>query len=206
MFKPFLLAASLLISSHASAATTTYSIDTKQSALTWEGQKVGGTHTGTLAIKKGSLKFNKNILSGGDFFIDMSSIKNTDVSDEKYNAKLVGHLKSDDFFSVDKHPVTHFIITKVAKNNAANDEYTITGKLTIKGITQTISFPAEVNLEENRASATAEIKIDRTKFNIRFRSASFFEGLGDKVIKDIFSVSAQLVATADPTPKSKAKK
>ena len=110
---------------------------------------------------------------------------------------MVNHLKSDDFFSVEKNPVATFTITKIAPYSAKKDEaatHYVTGNLTIKGITHEISFPAEITFSDDLMTAKAAFAIDRTKWNVRFRSGSFFENLGDKMIYDDIKFDLTLVA------------
>ena len=166
-------------------------IDTKSSTLHWVGEKLGGSHNGSIDIKSGSLELNGNTISGGSFEIDMTSITCADISNEEYNAKLVGHLKSNDFFAVSKHKTANFVITKAEANG---HNYTITGNLTIKGIVQEVSFPAHVHASDDKIEATAEFKIDRTKWDIKFKSASFFDNLGDNFIYDDIQLKVKLVA------------
>ncbi len=173
--------------------------DTRQSSLVWTGRKIGGDHTGNISLASGSLQVEKNKLIGGSFEIDMNSITNTDITNAEYNGKLVGHLKSDDFFGVEKHPKAVFKITKatpVAKAKAGENNYQITGDLTIKGKTETIHFPAVVKLNGNAAEAVAKIVVDRSKFDVRYGSPSFFADLGDKAIDNEFIIDLKLVTAA----------
>ncbi|WP_224994737.1 YceI family protein [Cesiribacter sp. SM1] len=185
-----------------SGAAKTFTVDTQKSSLVWTGKKIGGEHTGNISLTSGSLQVAKNKLVGGAFEIDMNSITNTDLTDAGYNAKLVGHLKSDDFFGVEKHPKATFKITKAtpisgAKAGASN--YQITGNLTIKGKTETISFPATVKFNGDAAEAVAKITVDRSKFDVRYGSPSFFADLGDKALDNEFIIDLKLVTTAAST-------
>jgi polyisoprenoid-binding protein YceI len=191
--KLFITIAALLSITPALAATV--KIDSKESLVNWEGRKLAGVHHGTLVLKDGAFIFKNKKLTGGEFSVDMTSLKDEDITDPEYNAKLVGHLKSDDFFSIEKHPTSTFKITDV-KPGSAPDEYNITGDLSIKGISQRVTFPATITEEKGKTKASATLEVDRTKFNIKYRSASFFEGLGDKVIKDNFALKISLVAPA----------
>ncbi len=178
-------------------SNVTYQIQAEKSSFTWKASKVTGDHTGTVDIASGFVNYNKGMLLGGMFEIDMRTIANTDLEDDKWNKKLVGHLKSDDFFSVEKHPKATLKIKvwapiKDAKEGASN--YYIKGDLTIKGITEEITFPAHVNLDENSMTAKAAFDIDRTKFDIRYRSGKFFPDIGDKMIEDMFRVNISMVA------------
>lgn len=170
-------------------AIESFSVDTNESVISWKGYKVTGEHSGTINIKNGDLKFEEGALVGGGFDIDMTSLKVTDIQGE-YAQKLEGHLKSGDFFGVDKFPSAKFVITKISAKGTPGD-YKVTGDLTIKETTKEIRFYAHVN--EDRKSATAEITIDRTDFDVRYGSGSFFDSLGDKTIYDDFDLNVKLV-------------
>lgn len=176
----------------AEAKASHYAIDTAKSSLKWEGRKIGGAHHGEVKIKGGNLEARNNTLIGGTIEIDMTSLKDLDLTDPIYNQKLVTHLKSDDFFSVEKHPVSTFKITKVEPKGS---ESQITGDLTIKGITQPATFSAAVKFNKTTISSQGEMTVDRTKYDIRYRSAKFFSDLGDKVIKDEFKLIFDLTAS-----------
>lgn len=151
------------------------------SKIVWKGYKVTGSHEGTIALKSGNLSFDGDRLTGGEFVIDMSSITCTDLSGE-YQGKLEGHLKSDDFFGVEAHPTAQLNITDV--KSTSKNAYQIQADLTIKGLTKSIVFPASIYGEK----ATANLKIDRTQFNVKYGSGSFFEGLKDNLIYDEFDL------------------
>ncbi len=165
-----------------------YNVDVTKSTITWIGKKVTGSHNGTIALKSGTLNVSGKNLTGGGFVIDMNSIKDADGS-----ANLEGHLKADDFFGVAKFPTSELTITKVTGSGA---KVTVNGNLTIKGITKPISFPATLALNaDGTLTATAEkIVVDRTKYDIKYGSKSFFASIGDKAINDEFELSVKLVA------------
>ena len=163
-----------------------YKIDTGKSKLTWIGKKVTGQHSGGINLAEGNLNVTSKKVTGGSFVIDMTSINDIDK-----NERLVGHLKSDDFFSTEKNPKATFVITTITGNK---DQYTIKGNLTIKGITNEVEFPATIQTMGNELTAKAKIIVDRTKFDIKFRSGNFFENLGDKAIEDNFELNVELVA------------
>ncbi|MBC7746306.1 MAG: YceI family protein [Flavobacterium sp.] len=170
-----------------------YKIDIEKSSIEWLAKKVTGQHVGTIKLSSGQLEANGNALKNGSFLIDMNTIVCTDLQGE-YNGKLIGHLRSEDFFSVEKNPVSKFDITKVTAAGA--DRVNITGNLTIKGITQPITFPASVKKQDNAIVAVAKnVKVDRTKYDIRYGSKSFFASIGDKAIDNEFELSINLVAT-----------
>lgn len=164
----------------------TIKVNAEKSVVTWKGYKVTGEHAGTIAIKNGELSFDNGKLTGGSFDIDMNTIKCTDLQGE-WGGKLEGHLKSPDFFGVETYPTTSFVITKVGSRGKEN-EYKITGNLTIKDVTKEVRFNATVS----KTAATADIQIDRTDFNVQYGSGSFFDNLGDKTIYDEFDLTVNL--------------
>lgn len=170
-----------------------YKVDAAHSKLTWLAKKVTGEHSGTIAVSSGLLNVENNVLRSGSFELDTKSIVVTDVTDKESNAKLLGHLKSDDFFAVEKFDKARFVITSAVSKGAGL--YDVKGNLTIKGITNEVSFPASVKIDQSKLTATAKILVDRTKYGIKFRSKIFFENLGDKTISDEFELNIQLAAT-----------
>ena len=181
----------------AAYAADTYKVNAQQSKVEWSGKKVAYGHNGTVDLAEGELQIDKNKLTGGKFTIDMTSIKNVDLTDAEKNANLVGHLKSDDFFSVEKYPTATLNITSVKaikKPEAGKPNYEVTGDLTIKGKTNPVTFPALVTVEKDKATASAKIVVDRSKYDVRYGSDSFFDNLGDKVIMDEFELNVNLVA------------
>ncbi|UYZ65036.1 YceI family protein [Hymenobacter weizhouensis] len=210
LFFPALLAASLLAApafaqqpgvkkttpGTDNAASTAYKVQPQLSTLGWTGKKVTGQHDGTVQFKDGEVQVRGNQIVGGTFTVDMTSLKVTDIKDQDANGKLVGHLRSDDFFSIEKNPTATFKITSLAplKGDANGNNATVTGDLTIKGITQKVSFPAKVGVKNGRAAASGTATIDRTKFDIKYGSKSFFESIGDKAIMDDFTLSFNVIA------------
>lgn len=181
----------------APAKARAYKVDVAKSDLKWHAKKVTGEHMGNLALQSGQMLVNGNKIVGGTFVIDMNSITCSDIKDAEYNGKLVGHLKSDDFFSVEKNPTATFKINSVkpvANAAAGKPNATVTGDLTIKGITNQVSFPATVSVKDGVASAKADVTIDRSKFDVRYGSKSFFDNLGDKAIYDDFVVTLDVTA------------
>lgn len=165
-------------------------ISKQESSINWTGKKLTGEHTGSLSFVKGEIVLNKKKLIGGAFEMDMNSITCTDVQDKKSNARLIDHLKSDDFFAVRTNPVSRLEITKVQQ--VQGNEYRIIGNLTIKDITHPITFPATVIIEGQLITAKAQLTFDRSKYNIKFGSSSFFENLGDEMIYDDIELAVHL--------------
>lgn len=163
-----------------SMTAQTKNINIGTSSILWVGKKITGSHDGTVNFKSGSLVINDGKLKGGKFVVDMNSIMVTDLEPGKGKEKLEGHLKSDDFFGTDVYP-TSTIEFKTIKTTAAN-KYSVTADLTIKGVTEPITF----DVTFDGISGNAKLNIDRTKFGIRYGSGSFFENLGDKAINNEF--------------------
>lgn len=166
----------------------TYKVDASKSSITWVGKKLTGSHNGTIDLQSGSLSFNGKKLAGGNFVIDMTTIKDADKS-----ANLEKHLKADDFFGTDKFATSTFTIKKVTGNgNTVN----VTGDLTIKGITTSITFPATLawNSDGSVTASADKVSVDRTKFGIKYKSKSIFPDVGDKMINDEFELAIKLVA------------
>lgn len=168
-----------------SAQDTTSKVDTKSSFINWKGKKVVGSHEGTIKLSGGELSFTAGKLTGGSFTIDMGSMENTDMQGGGAE-KLMGHLKSDDFFGTASHPTSTLKITKVT---AKDGGYDVSGDLTIKGITKPISFSATAG----QYLANADITVDRTLYDIKYGSGSFFSDLGDKAIDNNFTLKVNLV-------------
>ena len=169
-----------------SSAAVVYTADPAASRVGWKGSKLYelDEHTGTIDLKSGQLGFTDGKPVAGTFVIDMNSIKNSDITNAEYNAKLVGHLKNDDFFSVDTYPTAEFAIVSV-KPGQGEGQYLVTGNLTIKGKTREVTAPATIAADDNGAKASAEFEFDRTQFDVRYGSESVFTDLAqDKVIDD----------------------
>lgn len=187
MKKTLVLIAWLCSVSFLSAQTAIdYQVDVNRSKLDWDAKKVVGGHVGVINLKDGAVKVDGGKLTGGSFVIDMTSLVCTDTE------RVTAHLKNEDFFDVEKFPYATFVITNV--NNANASAPIITGKLTIKGITKDISFPATVSASGDTFSAQATTKVNRLDYDIRFRSSSFFADLGNRAIEDEFTLNINLVA------------
>jgi polyisoprenoid-binding protein YceI len=168
------------------AAQEKFSADTALTKLAWLGEKVTGQHTGSIKLKSGWLEWNGNSITGGEILVDMASLK-----DSENNTRLEGHLKSDDFFGVAAFPVSKLVIT----GSTPFDKGTgvVNGILTIKGISNPIVFKAAYQKKDEGLWFFANIAVDRTKYNIRYGSGTFFENLGDKTIFDEFKVKVNLL-------------
>lgn len=169
-------------------------VNNKISSIEWIGKKVTGQHEGTIMVKEGTVNVEGGVLKDGMLVIDMTSILVTDIEDAETNAKLKGHLYSEDFFGVENHPTATLKINNTKQVEGEN--YLIMADLTIKGHTEKVEIPAIIKMEENKLVAIGEVEIDRTKFGIKYGSGSFFDDLGDKAIYDNFVVKFKVGATS----------
>jgi polyisoprenoid-binding protein YceI len=168
-------------------------VNKAESQVRWEASKVTGTHWGYVPIKNAELDVKGGKIAGGSFDMDMANLTVEDLTDPKSKGNLTNHLKSDDFFSVEKFNTSTFKITSAKTTNGT--DYTIAGTLTIKGISQPVSFPAKASVAGGKMTATGQITFDRTKFEIKYRSGSYFEDLADKMIYDEVKLDVKLVAS-----------
>jgi hypothetical protein len=158
-----------------------------QSNIDWVGRKVTGAHNGTIAIKKGELILNDGKLTGGKIIVDTTSVEILDITDPATNAQFAGHLASDDFFSSEKYPEAVLEIASVSGNR-------VNGVLTIKGITHPVGFDVVVKTNNDLLTATGKLVIDRTRYEMKFRSGNFFQNLGDTLIYDHFELDVTVTA------------
>lgn len=177
-----------------------YSLVAEESQINWRGTKPTGEHHGYINFSDGILMLDENKITGGRFVIDMNSIVDEDLEDEEMNAKLTGHLKSEDFFHVEEYPEGVFELTSVKKSSIntsesddSNMEYEITGNLTLRGVTKSITFPANIEISENNITAQSnEFSLDRTLWNVNFQSKKVFAELKDKFIHDDMHIKLNL--------------
>ena len=160
-----------------------------ESNLTWKGQKaIGDSHTGNIEIKSGNIIIDKKGKVIGNIIIDMTTIKNTDQEGE-WKSKLEGHLKSDEFFSIDKFQISKLDFQSVKRNG---DLLEFDGNLTIKNISHPISFTANISESEEKIVAQSSLVFDRSKYNVKYGSGTFFEDLGDYLILDDINIDVTL--------------
>lgn len=174
----------LATASSAFTNPTTEKMEVKSSTVNWTGKKITGKHNGTIQLKEGHLLMDGEELIGGQFVMDMTTIEVTDLTGEM-KGKLEGHLNSDDFFGSNNFPTSTLVIKEASKKGNA---YEVTGEITIKGVTEPITF----TMTKEGTTANAKLKIDRTKFGIRYGSGSFFDNLGDNTIYDNFELDVTL--------------
>lgn len=172
-------------------------VSTADSKVNWLGKKVTGQHNGTINVLKGDVMVDNGKITGGKVEIDMKTIKCLDLTDAETNAKLVGHLSSADFFEVEKYPTSKLEIIKVEELKDAtkpNVNSTVTANLTMKDVTKSITFPAEIKIDNGVLTAKADFDVDRTDWNIKYGSGKFFDNLGDKMINDKFNLNISILA------------
>lgn len=168
-------------------------ISKTESTVGWKAAKVTGEHWGKVSISSANLDYQNGRITSGSFEIDMTSITVEDIQDANSNARLTNHLKSDDFFSVEKFNKSSMTITEAKTSNGK--DYEIKGNLIIKGISNPVTFPAQVREEGNKVIATGKITFDRTKYEIKYRSGNYFENLADRLIYDEVTLDVKLVGT-----------
>ena len=169
--------------------TQKFKIVSAQSNIDWVGRKVTGAHNGTIAVKEGEIMLKDGKLADGRFVIDTTSIKILDVTDPATNAQFFGHLASDDFFSTEKFPEATLVIFSVSGNH-------VEGNLTIKGITHPVGFDVVITVNGDQLTAAGKLVIDRTKYEMKFRSGNFFKDLGDTLIYNDFELTVVVTAKA----------
>lgn len=160
-------------------------VKTDASTVTWKAYKVTGSHYGSIDLKEGALMFDEGKLTGGEFVVDMSTISTEDLEGES-KGKLDGHLHSADFFNTGDYGTSKLVFTDIS--STGKNSYKVTGDLTIKGITKAVTFDVSVY----GSKATATLKVDRTNYDIKYGSGSFFDNLGDKAIYDEFDLVVDL--------------
>ena len=169
-------------------------IDMDKSSIKWKGTKsTGSYHDGLINVKTSKLDFDKNNqLIGGEIIIDMNSITCTDIQNKKSNQSLVKHLKDDDFFGTEIFPISRLVITNVEKMDEQN--FKLIADLTIKENTHPIEFIANIIYNDNTGLASGKIEIDRSKYNVKYRSKSWYPDIGDRFINDNFELFFNLLA------------
>lgn len=194
--KTTFLAALLILG--ASASADTFKIDSGASSIKWKaGKKIGSFHNGDVKVKSGSVETDaKGNVKAANVVADMKTISNEDLKGTPdYQKKLVGHLSSDDFFKVEKHPEATFALTSIEPKAGSKDEYTVKGNLSLIGKTEPVEFPAKISKSGNSITGTGTVVIERLKWGLEYGSGSIFKKLtADKIINDSFELTLNLVA------------
>ncbi|GAO29746.1 YceI family protein [Geofilum rubicundum] len=173
------------------ASAQQLSLDVAKSSIEWTGKKIGGQHNGDIKFISGHLNSEGRAYTSGEFIVDMTSIVVEDIEDPETNAKLEGHLKSDDFFGVATYPTAKLVIDKgvLVKDNT----YEFTGKLTIKKNTEPVTIKATMDTKDGHRVFTGQLVVDRSKYDVRYGSKSFFDNLGDNMIYDDFTLDFKVI-------------
>ena len=173
----------------------TYQVDVKQSSLEWFAQKVTGKHNGIINISGGSISNNHGNFTGV-IEIDMTTIEDKDMEPGKGKEKLEGHLKSADFFDATSYPKSKFVITSIVPLAKPTEQatHTVKGLLTIKDKTNELTFDALLKVSDTQAVCTGSAVVDRSKYDVKYGSKSFFPDIGDKMIYDEFTLKFNVVA------------
>ncbi len=196
LFTALLLACPLFGTNDGDTEPNRMSVSPTSSSVTWEGKKVTGSHSGDIQVQSGFITAEKGLITGATVIIDMKTINTLDLEGGGKES-LDGHLKSDDFFGVAQFPTAQFELTSINPVRSTDGmNFAANGTVTIKGRTEEVSFPVKVEMGNDAASISGEITLDRSKFDVRFRSKSFFDvaELGDKLIYDEFTIGFELKA------------
>ena len=179
-------------------ANDTLFVNLENSKINWTGRKVTGEHTGTLNLADGWIIMQQDSLMGGKLIFDMTSINNTDLESPEWKEKLEKHLMAEDFFFVDSFPHANLEIKnhRQTVDESSEENNQIIANLTIRGITHEIIFPLEISQSKSIYYAEGTIDINRTLFNINYKSGTLFENLGDRMIYDNFTIQFSLQTKA----------
>ncbi|OGU61631.1 MAG: hypothetical protein A2X64_04905 [Ignavibacteria bacterium GWF2_33_9] len=181
-FSILLLLIFAFLTANTFAQEVTYKLNLKKSLINWSGRQIGKDHKGTIKFKSGELVFKNKKLISGTFVVDMSTIENTDLDNKADKEKLETHLKSPDFFDVAKYPEAKLTFKRMDKK--LKNDYFIIGNLTIKNKRGEVMIPASLEIKDGHLSANIMVTFDRTKFDVKYRSKTFFKEIGDKLIYD----------------------
>ncbi|OFY47622.1 MAG: hypothetical protein A2X22_02450 [Bacteroidetes bacterium GWF2_49_14] len=188
MKKTIVLILAVILAVSATGMAQDYKVLTEKSVLRWAGKKVTRSHEGVIKLKEGNFTIKKNKFVSGKFVIDMNSMVEGDGTDPNKGARLMGHLKSDDFFSSEKFPTA---VLKITGSTAfKKDEAKVTADLTIKGTTHPVTFTTK----RMGTVFQATVVFDRSKYDVRYGSGKFFENLGNNAIDDMIPITVTLVA------------
>jgi len=179
-------------------ASDTLYINVDSSVIKWTGRKVTGEHSGTLKLADGWVIMQEESIIGGKFIFDMTSINNTDLESPEWKEKLEKHLMAEDFFFADSfpHAVLEIKNHRQTVDESSEENNQIIANLTIRGITHEIIFPLEISQSKSIYYAEGTIDINRTLFNINYKSGTLFENLGDRMIYDNFTIQFSLQTKA----------
>ena len=168
------------------ASDATYTINPDQSIIVWTGREVTTSkHFGNIYFASGQFEVKSGLISSGEFVVDMTTIDNQDLPEDR-RGRLEAHLKSDDFFSVESHPTA--LLSILSSESVAEGKWLVSGELTIK----TFTHPVVFEMLNSNDGWKANLVFDRSKYEVKFRSGTFFENLGDKLIYDDIELAINL--------------
>lgn len=196
LMSAFLVASFLPKENKSIQKVDTYIVDIDKSKIFWTGKGVNKEHTGFIKIQSGSLLIDTKTITGGFVYINMKSLVNTDIKDAGFKKNLEDHLKGQEFFFAAKFPTSTFKIMKTERLDVPEGQpnYKVTGDLTIKGIKNSIDFPATVKYNKKNIHIIGDIKLDRTKWDVKYNSGNYFQDLGDKLIEDDIDLKLDIYA------------
>ncbi|RSC95801.1 YceI family protein [Tenacibaculum singaporense] len=170
----------------------TYKANVAESTVTWKGSKPTGSHNGVVSLEKGTLEVENGNVKSGEFIIDMTTIVCEDLEAGNGKEKLEGHLKASDFFDVEKFPTAKF---EVASSELKDGKAHVTGNLTLKDVTKSITIPATVTEADDMLTFKSDVfSIDRTDFGVTYKSKKIDAALKDKFINDLMEISFEIKA------------
>lgn len=172
------------------AVAQKFSLDKSESMVKWTGKKFSGKHFGNVSLSSAEIFVENKKVVSGYFVVDMLTITCSDLEDESWNKKLVGHLKSKDFFDVEKYPKAKFKLKSIRKENGNN--YRVRGELTIKKTTRPYGFVAQIMSMNGMYLLSGKMVIDRSDYGVKYGSKKFFKNLGDKIIYDDFELEFKM--------------
>ncbi len=209
--------------SEVSAEAVQFAINKDNSTVSWVGSKPAGQHHGSIPISEGTIAVRDGKIEGGKIVMSVIDIQNEDLAeDPETQGKLLGHLKSADFFDAENHPTATFEIVSVepfdasqeivekeefeteftpatnVENMVESPTHTITGNLTMRGKTLSVSFPANVSIANGTISAQAKFNIDRTNWGLMYGDeASALDKAKDKFIYNTVNIGLDVTAAAN---------
>jgi len=182
---------SILVSILIGGDTKTLTVDLEKSNLRWVAEKVTGSHWGYVNVKKGSVEIKNDRLVSGEFIVDMKTIEVMDIKGTPWGKKLEAHLHSKDFFDTENYPEAYFSIHSVKMKN---NDLIVSGDMTIKDITHPLDFNCAIVYRDDTSSAKGQMEIDRTLYDVTYRSFKYFPDIGDRMINDIFTIDFEIDA------------
>jgi len=165
-----------------------YTISSDESIVNWSAEGATHGHNGTIAVETGTFTMKEDKIEAGTITINMASMIITDIEDSTDNAKLYGHLTTEDFFNIAEYPTATLVISD------GSDMSNVKGDLTIKDVTEKVTFSLSTMEVEGGLELSTTLSVDRTKYGITYSSGNFFEDLGDYLIEDNFDLDIKLMA------------